>query len=252
MATHPTALAVTTLSFPLGDGQAFHFVFSNKTEHDGLCLAVREQLIAVGVTVWQQQKNIPKDTDNWFTEWFPNAIKAVKIVCFISVDYLKSPFCMKEFRVAQTRGNLLVVACDPLDEIMKVMEEIARYPDASDALAYLMGGGQVIQHGQEDGCLQLEPGHSVITKICRSPHICSRIRKPTSRPGPWRTRTRHVEKARARTHPAAGRVTPVSLTPRGGSASRCLPAERWPTCCDLGFVPANRSPSTCSTRPPWT
>ena len=103
-----------------------------------------------------------------------------------------------------------------------------------------------------EGCLQLEPGHSVITKICRSPHICSRIRKPTSRPGPWRTRTRHVEKARARTHPAAGRVTPVSLTPRGGSASRCLPAERWPTCCDLGFVPANRSPSTCSTRPPWT
>jgi hypothetical protein len=152
MATHPTALAVTTLSFPLGDGQAFHFVFSNKTEHDGLCLAVREQLIAVGVTVWQQQKNIPKDSDNWFTEWFPNAIKAVKIVCFISAEYLRSPYCMKEFRVAQNVGNLLVVACEPIAEIMAVMEEVKQGKNkvAADALAYLMGGGQVIFHGVED------------------------------------------------------------------------------------------------------
>jgi hypothetical protein len=29
-----------------------------------------------------------------FNEWFPSAIKARKIVCFISVDYLKSPYCM--------------------------------------------------------------------------------------------------------------------------------------------------------------
>ena len=29
-----------------------------------------------------------------FNEWFPSAVKARKIVCFISVDYLKSPYCM--------------------------------------------------------------------------------------------------------------------------------------------------------------
>ena len=115
-------------------------------------MAVREQLIAVGVSVWQQQKNIPKDTDNWFNEWFPNAIQAVKIVCFISAEYLRSPYCMKEFRVAQNVGNLLVVACDPIAEIMAVMEEVKRGENkvASDALAYLMGGGQVIFHGTEN------------------------------------------------------------------------------------------------------
>ena len=136
--------------FPLLVGQVFHLVFSNKTKHDELCLDVREKLVGAGLNVWQQSTDIPRDSDNWFKEWFPNAVQAVKIVCFISADYLRSPFCMKEFRVAQSQGNLLVVACDPLDEIMKVMEEIARHPDASDALAFLMGGGQVIQHGQED------------------------------------------------------------------------------------------------------
>ena len=71
---------MSALVFPLLAGQIFHLVFSNKTKHDSLCLDVREKLIAVGLNVWQQQKNIPKDSDNWFKEWFPNAIKAVKIV----------------------------------------------------------------------------------------------------------------------------------------------------------------------------
>ena len=88
---HPTGPAsVSALVFPLLAGQIFHLVFSNKTKHDSLCLDVREKLIAVGLNVWQQQKNIPKDSDNWFNEWYPNAIKAVKIVCFISADYLRS------------------------------------------------------------------------------------------------------------------------------------------------------------------
>ena len=43
MATHPTALAVTTLSFPLGDGQAFHFVFSNKTQQSYLVVVGESQ-----------------------------------------------------------------------------------------------------------------------------------------------------------------------------------------------------------------
>ena len=96
---HPTS--DTTTLFPLLGGQSFHLVFSNKTKHDALCLDVHAKLVAIGLNVWQQQKNIPKDSVNWFKEWFPNAIKAVKIVCFISADYLRSPYCMKEFDIAQ-------------------------------------------------------------------------------------------------------------------------------------------------------
>ena len=149
---HPSAAGGVTsaLVFSLLVGQVFHLVFSNKTKHDGLCLDVREKLVGAGLKVWQQSTNIPKDSDNWFTEWFPNAIKAVKIVCFISADYLRSIYCMKEFRVAQNCRNLLVVACEPMAEIMKVKDEIDQYPDASDALAYLMGGGQVIFYGHQD------------------------------------------------------------------------------------------------------
>ena len=88
---HP---GVSVLLFPLLAGQIFHLVFSNKTKHDTLCLDVREKIVAVGLQVWQQATNIPRDSDNWFKEWFPNAVQAVKIVCFISADYLKSPFCM--------------------------------------------------------------------------------------------------------------------------------------------------------------
>ena len=105
--------------------------------------------------MWQQTTNIPRDSDNWFSEWFPNAIKAVKIVCFISADYLRSIYCMKEFHVAQNKGKLLVVACEPIEEIMKVEQEVDRYPHASDCLAYLMGGGQVIFHGQDDTAAEI-------------------------------------------------------------------------------------------------
>ena len=38
MPTHPTALAVAAQ--PLPPGQVFHFVFSNKTKHDDICLVV--------------------------------------------------------------------------------------------------------------------------------------------------------------------------------------------------------------------
>ena len=43
----------------------FHLVFSNKTQTDAYCLEVWGKLTAQGVQVWQQQKNIPKDSDNW-------------------------------------------------------------------------------------------------------------------------------------------------------------------------------------------
>ena len=126
----------------------FHLVFSNKTAWDALCLEVRGRLVADGVRIWQQRTNIPKDSDNWFSEWYPSATKSKKIVCFISADYLRSPYCMKEWRVAEAKSKLLVVACEPLSQIMAV--DPSEYPHASNALAYLDGGGQVIFNGQDD------------------------------------------------------------------------------------------------------
>ena len=126
----------------------FHLVFSNKTESDAYCLGVWGKLTSRGVQVWQQQKNIPKDSENWFSEWFPSANQAVKVVCFISAAYIKSPYCMKEFRVAQGMDKLLVVACEPVQAIRAV--DPMAYPHASDALAYLMGGGQVVFHDTDD------------------------------------------------------------------------------------------------------
>ena len=123
-------------------------VFSNKTESDQLCLRVHGQLVARGLKVWQQKTNIPKDSDNWFQEWYPSAISSRKIVCFLTADYLKSKYCMKEFNVAESRGTLLVVACEPLAEISAV--DPAAFPHASNALAYLMIGGQVIFHDTDD------------------------------------------------------------------------------------------------------
>ena len=126
----------------------FDFVFSNKTASDDFCLQIRAKLTAQGIRVWQQKTNIPKDSDNWFNEWFPSAVKSRKIVCFISVAYLKSPYCMKEFGIALASHKLLVVACEPLAAINAVDPSV--YPYASNALAYLMGGGQVIFHDTED------------------------------------------------------------------------------------------------------
>lgn len=34
-----------------------------------LCLEMRDQLQETGLRVWQQATSIPKDSDNWFTEW---------------------------------------------------------------------------------------------------------------------------------------------------------------------------------------
>ena len=126
----------------------FDFVFSNKTASDDFCLQIRAKLTAQGIRVWQQKTNIPKDSDNWFNEWFPSAVKSRKIVCFISAEYLKSPYCMKEFGIALSSHKLLVVACEPLAQINAV--DPSAYPYASNALAYLLGGGQVIFHDTED------------------------------------------------------------------------------------------------------
>ncbi len=126
----------------------FDFVFSNKTASDALCLDIRAKLTARGLHVWQQKTNIPKDSDNWFNEWFPSAVKSRKIVCFLTVAYLKSPYCMKEFGIALASHKLLVVACEPLAQINAV--DPSAYPFASNALAYLMNGGQVIFHDTED------------------------------------------------------------------------------------------------------
>ena len=126
----------------------FHLVFSNKTETDSFCLEIWGRLTARGVQVWQQKKNIPKDSDNWFNEWYPSATKSIKIVCFLTVAYLKSIYCMKEFGIALGLGKLLVVVCEPVRDIAAV--DPTQYPHASNALAYLMGGGQVIFHDRDD------------------------------------------------------------------------------------------------------
>ena len=81
-------------------------------------------------------------------EWYPSAISSRKIVCFITADYLKSPYCMKEFSIAEAQKKLLVVACEPLAEISAV--DALAFPHASNALAYLMIGGQVIFHDTDD------------------------------------------------------------------------------------------------------
>lgn len=87
------------------------------------------------------------DSDNWFTEWYPCATKSVKVVCFLTADYIKSPYCMKEFGIGQAKNKLLVVACEPLETITAVDPE--EFPHASNALAFIEGGGQVIFHGTE-------------------------------------------------------------------------------------------------------
>ena len=55
---------------------------------------------------------------------------------------------MKEFGIALASRKLLVVACEPLAEINAVDPSV--YPYASNALAYLLNGGQVIFHDTED------------------------------------------------------------------------------------------------------
>ena len=55
---------------------------------------------------------------------------------------------MKEWRVAESKGKLLVVACEPISAIAAV--DPSAFPHASNALAYLDGGGQVIFNGTDD------------------------------------------------------------------------------------------------------
>ena len=55
---------------------------------------------------------------------------------------------MKEFGIAQAMDKLLVVACEPIRDITAV--DPSKYPHASNALAYLLGGGQVIFHDKDD------------------------------------------------------------------------------------------------------
>ena len=56
MPTHP----VPALVFPLLVGQLFHFVFSNKTKHDDICVQIRDKMVGLGLSVWQQTTNIPR------------------------------------------------------------------------------------------------------------------------------------------------------------------------------------------------
>ena len=45
----------------------FHLVFSNKTESDAYCISIWQSLTERRVKVWQQNKNIPKDSENWWS-----------------------------------------------------------------------------------------------------------------------------------------------------------------------------------------
>ena len=71
----------TPVLYPLGTGQVFHFVFSNKTKHDDICLAVRAALVERGLNIWQHATNIPRDSDNWFKEWFPREDVVSDVEC---------------------------------------------------------------------------------------------------------------------------------------------------------------------------
>ena len=55
---------------------------------------------------------------------------------------------MKEFGIALAKDKLLVVACEPIAQITAV--DPTAFPHASNALAYLEGGGQVIFHDTDD------------------------------------------------------------------------------------------------------
>ena len=88
-----------------------------------------------------------------FNEWYPSAAKSIKIVCFLTTAFLKSPYCMKEFGIAQAKGKLLAVACEPIERIMAV--DPVAFPHASNALAYLENGGQVIFHGKDDTAAEI-------------------------------------------------------------------------------------------------
>ena len=73
---------------------------------------------------------------------YPSAVRSKKVVCFVTADYIKSEFCMKEFAVAESKKKLLVVCCEPISDITSV--DPGEFPEASNALAYLDIGGQVI------------------------------------------------------------------------------------------------------------
>eukprot|EP01047_Picozoa_sp_COSAG01_P059151 COSAG01_NODE_7066_length_3369_cov_5.472171_1_plen_357_part_00 len=137
----------------LRSDESFHFVFSNRTHSDPYAVSLHTELTKRGLRVWQQRMNIPKDSDNWFSEWYPTAAQARKIICFLTAAYMKSPFCMKEWRVAESKHKLLVVVLEPMEQLRGVNP--AEYPHASNALAYLDGGGQVIFHDTDDVVLEI-------------------------------------------------------------------------------------------------
>lgn len=100
-----------------------------------LCLQIRAKIAADGVLIWQQKLIIPKDSENWFNEWYPSAVKARKLVCFISADHLRSTW-MKEFDIALSTDKLLVVTCEPVKQILAL--DVTTYPHCSNAHAYLV------------------------------------------------------------------------------------------------------------------
>ena len=98
-----------------------------------------------------------------FNEWYPSAAKSIKIVCFLTAAYLKSPYCMKEFGIAQAMDKLLVVACEPIRDITAV--DPSKYPHASTALAYLLGGGGLIAAVQSGDADAIEEAAAAIEQI---------------------------------------------------------------------------------------
>ena len=72
---------------------------------------------------------------------------------------------MKEFGIGQAKNKLLVVACEPLERITAVDPE--QFPHASNALAFIEGGGQVIFHGTEVRTLVHGSMHVYVGTWCR-------------------------------------------------------------------------------------
>ena len=109
-------------------------------------------LLHAVLQVWQQKKNIPKDSDNWFAEWYPSANASIKIVCFLTVAYLKSIYCMKEFRVAQAMDKLLVVVCEPMQAIRyRKGEHYWYHVDAGGSTGALVGRALTVLLYLSDG-----------------------------------------------------------------------------------------------------
>ena len=103
-----TATAQLPLDLTLPPGSKFHFVFSNKTQHDPLVLEVAKDLKAQGLAVWQQTTNIPKDSENWFQEWC-----ALPRIEHAQLSRLSLTICFCAGTRARSRPRRLCATCPP-------------------------------------------------------------------------------------------------------------------------------------------